>query len=57
MQGKPVTWVVGIAGRGNEHLGLLASIAGIFTDDDELARLNAATTPQEVLEIFEQAVE
>ncbi|MBY5161543.1 PTS mannitol transporter subunit IICBA [Salsipaludibacter albus] len=54
--GKPVTWVVGIAGRGNEHLSLLAAIAGIFTDDDELARLNAATTPQEVLDIFEQAV-
>jgi len=55
--GKPVTWVVGIAGKGTEHLSLLASIAGIFTDDDELARLNAATTSDEVLAIFEQAVE
>ncbi len=52
-----MNWVVGIAGRGQEHLGLLASIAGIFTDDRRMARLEAATSEQEVLDIFEQAVD
>lgn len=55
--GKPVNWVVGIAGVGNEHLGLLSSIATIFVDDEEVARLEAASTEQEVLDIFEQAVD
>lgn len=55
--GQSVNWVVGIAGRGQEHLGLLASIAGIFTDESEMARLEAATSEQEVLDIFEQAVD
>ncbi len=52
--GKPVTWVVGIAGKGNEHLGLLSSIATIFTDDDQVAQLDAATSEQDVLDIFDR---
>lgn len=55
--GKPVTYVVGIAGKGKEHLGLLASIAGIFLDDEQVARLDAATTEAEVLAIFDEELE
>lgn len=46
--GEPVTFVVGIAGKGDEHLDILSQIALIFSDDDDVARLKAATTPEEL---------
>ncbi|NUP73045.1 MAG: PTS mannitol transporter subunit IICBA [Sinomonas sp.] len=51
-QGKPVTFVVGIAGKDKEHLGILAKIAKVFGDKEQVARLEAAQTPDEVLDIF-----
>lgn len=46
--GEPVTFVVGIAGKGDEHLEILSQIALIFSDDDEVARLKQAQTPEEL---------
>lgn len=46
--GEPVTFVVGIAGKGDEHLDILSQIALIFSDDDDVARLKAAMTPEEL---------
>lgn len=46
--GEPVTFVVGIAGKGDEHLEILSQIALIFSDDDEVARLKRAQTPEEL---------
>lgn len=46
--GEPVTFVVGIAGKGDEHLEILSQIALIFSEDDEVAKLKAAQTPEEV---------
>ena len=46
--GKPVTFVVGIAGAGNSHLALLGKLAKIFADQAQVARLEAATTVDEV---------
>ncbi|SBS74299.1 PTS sugar transporter subunit IIA [uncultured Microbacterium sp.] len=46
--GEPVTFVVGIAGKGDEHLEILSQIALIFSDDDEVARLKEAQTPEEL---------
>lgn len=46
--GEPVTFVVGIAGKGDEHLEILSQIALIFSEDDDVARLKAATTPEEL---------
>ena len=46
--GEPVSFVVGIAGKGDEHLGILSQIAILFSDEDDVARLKAATTPEEL---------
>ncbi|WP_104090947.1 PTS mannitol transporter subunit IICBA [Arthrobacter sp. GMC3] len=50
--GKPVKFVVGVAGVNNEHLAILSSIARVFTDKAQVARLESATTVDEVLDIF-----
>lgn len=46
--GNEVRFVVGIAGIENEHLEILAKIATIFSDEDEVARLLAADTAGEL---------
>jgi PTS system mannitol-specific IIA component len=46
--GEPVTFVVGIAGKGDEHLEILSQIALIFSDEDEVAKLKRAQTPEEL---------
>lgn len=50
--GKQVKFVVGVAGINNEHLHILSSIAKVFTDKQQVARLEAATSEDEVLELF-----
>ncbi|MDQ0693484.1 mannitol/fructose-specific phosphotransferase system IIA component [Arthrobacter sp. W4I7] len=50
--GKQVKFVVGVAGINNEHLHILSSIAKVFTNKEQVARLEAATTEDEVLELF-----
>ena len=47
-KGKPAEFVVGIAGAGKDHLALLAKIGQIFTNADDVARLRAARTAEEV---------
>jgi PTS system mannitol-specific IIA component len=46
--GHPVTFVVGIAGRGGEHLHLLGRIAELFSDADSVAQLTAAADAEEL---------
>jgi len=46
--GEQVDFVVGIAGKGDEHLEILSQIALIFSEDDEVARLKEARTPEEI---------
>jgi PTS system mannitol-specific IIA component len=46
--GDPVTFVVGIAGKGDEHLEILSQVAILFSDEDDVAKLKAATTPDEL---------
>jgi PTS system mannitol-specific IIC component len=50
--GKPVKFVVGVAGAGDDHLGILANLAKVFLDKGQIARLEAATTATEVQEIL-----
>jgi PTS system mannitol-specific IIC component len=50
--GKDVRYVVGIAALGNEHLKLLARIAEIFLDPDQVRRLETANSPLEVMEVL-----
>jgi len=51
-KGKEVKFVVGVAGAGDDHLKLLGKIAEVFLDESQVARLEAATTPQEIQEIL-----
>ncbi|BBX10448.1 PTS mannose transporter subunit IIA [Mycolicibacterium aichiense] len=46
--GKPAEFVVGIAGAGKDHMALLTRIAGVFLNNDEVARLRNATSADEV---------
>lgn len=46
--GKPAEFVVGIAGAGKDHMALLTKIAGVFLNNDEVARLRDATSADEV---------
>jgi PTS system mannitol-specific IIC component len=53
-KGKDVRFVIGIAGAGDDHLKLLGQIAEVFLDKDQVARLEAATTPEQVLQVLGQ---
>jgi len=50
--GEEVRFVVGIAGKDGGHMEILTKIAIVFSDDDEVAKLLAAGTPDEVLAIL-----
>ncbi len=50
--GKPVRFVIGVAAVGDDHLKLLRRIAEIFVDQEQIARLEAATSPDEVTAIL-----
>ena len=50
--GEHVTFVVGIAGKGDEHLEILSQIAILFSEDDDVARLKAAESPEELYAIL-----
>jgi mannitol PTS system EIICBA or EIICB component len=50
--GREVKFVVGIASTGNEHLKLLARLAEIFTDPQQVRRLETANSPLDVLEVL-----
>ena len=51
-KGSPAKYVVGIAGAGDDHLTVLQALAGAFTDDDSIAALDAAQTPDDVLAVL-----
>lgn len=50
--GKPVNFVIGIAGAGGTHLELLQKIAKTFSNKAAVAQLEEARTAQEILDIF-----
>ena len=50
--GNPTTFVIGIAGVGDEHLALLQKVAMTFSDPAQVERLEQATTTEEILEIL-----
>ena len=45
-------FVIGIAGMGDDHLALLRRIAEVFVDADQVARLEAAQSPTDVLDVL-----
>ena len=46
--GNEVRFVIAIAGLNNEHLGILSKIAIVFSEDEEVEKLLAASTPEEI---------
>lgn len=46
--GKPVEFVVGIAGAGQDHMALLTQIAHVFLDKDQVEQLRTAQTREEI---------
>ena len=50
--GNPVTFVVGIAGKGGEHIQLLSHIALLFSDEDDVEKLRAAQSTEELYELL-----
>lgn len=50
--GEPVEFVIGIAGKGDEHLEILSQIALLFSDDDDVEALKAAQTPEELFALL-----
>jgi PTS system mannitol-specific IIA component len=50
--GEPATFVIGIAGRGDEHLEILSQIAILFSDEDDVAKLAAATSSDELYDLL-----
>jgi len=50
--GKPVKFVVGIAGAGNDHLPILGKIAKVFSDPAQVAELESAQSPADVQRIL-----
>ncbi|CAL8970271.1 MAG: PTS sugar transporter subunit IIA [Actinobacteria bacterium] len=53
--GQPATFVVGIAGKGGEHLEILSQIAILFSDDAEVEKLRAAATPEQLFSLIAAA--
>jgi mannitol/fructose-specific phosphotransferase system IIA component len=50
--GNPVRVVVGIAGKNDEHLGILGKIAVVFSDEDEARRVLDATSVDELYDVL-----
>lgn len=53
--GQRATFVVGIAGKGGEHLEILSQIAMLFSEDAEVAKLKAAATPEQLFALIAAA--
>lgn len=55
--GPTVHVAIGIAASGEEHLQVLSSLAGVLTDPERAARLRAATSVDDVLELLAPAAD
>ena len=55
--GEPVRFAVGIAGLNNEHLDILAKIATVFSDEDEVQKLIDAGSAAEIYALLEEVNE
>ena len=52
--GNQVTFVVGIAGAGDDHLTVLSQLGQVFTDQDRVAQLESARSVADVKRILGQ---
>lgn len=56
-EGHIANLVIGIAAVGNDHLEILTNIGVICSDDDNLERILKASTPEDLIEIFNMELE
>ncbi|AOZ92609.1 PTS sugar transporter subunit IIA [Paenibacillus crassostreae] len=54
---EPAFVVIGIAAAGSGHMEILTNVAMIFTEDDAIERVMNASTPADIIAIFEGGVE
>ncbi len=52
--GNTVNILIGIAGKGNEHLEILSKIALVCADEDNIQKLINATSKDEILTLFSE---
>lgn len=52
-ENQEVKLLIGIAGKNNEHLDILSSIAIVCSEEENIQKLVQANTPEEILTIFE----
>ncbi|WP_117161612.1 PTS sugar transporter subunit IIA [Paraliobacillus sp. X-1268] len=52
--GNTVNILIGIAGKGNEHLEILSKIALVCADEGNIQKLINASTKEEIMELFSE---
>ncbi|WP_102029460.1 PTS sugar transporter subunit IIA [Salirhabdus sp. Marseille-P4669] len=52
--GNTVKILIGIAGKGNEHLELLSNIAIVCSEEENIEKMVNATSEEEILKLFEE---
>lgn len=54
--GNVARLIIGIAGKGDEHVDILSKIALVCSEEENVERIVAAQTKEELLSFFEEAV-
>ena len=52
--GEVAHLIIGIAGKGDEHLEILSKIAIVVSEEENVERIVGAETKEELLAIFEE---
>ena len=52
--GNTVNILIGIAGKGNEHLEILSKIALVCADEDNIQKLIHASSKDEIIDLFSE---
>jgi PTS system mannitol-specific IIA component len=52
--GNEVKLLIGIAGKGDEHLEILSQIAIVCSEEENVQQIVKATSAEEILELFEE---
>ncbi|GAE36877.1 PTS sugar transporter subunit IIA [Halalkalibacter akibai] len=52
-EGNVVKLLIGIAGKGDEHLDILSQIAIVCSEEENVEQIVSATSPEEIMALFE----
>lgn len=55
--GEKATLVIGIAAAGGEHLDILTNVAMVCSEEENMERIQNASTAEEIISIFESEME